>query len=77
MSLTQELEDKCENVGSKINLSKEFFDDNSNSNIATNNSDIQRPILRVGKPGKLIYNSIIQHSLNQIWVQFPQKLRKL
>lgn len=78
MSLTQELEDKCENLGSKINLSKELFDDNSNSNskIATNNSDSQRTFLRVGKPGKLIlqqhYTAFTKSNLGTI----PSKIEK-
>ena len=76
MSLTQELEDKCENVGSKINLSKEFFDSNSNSNITTNNSDSQRPFLRVGRPGKLIlqqhYTAFTKSNLGTI----PSKVEK-
>lgn len=76
MSLTQELEDKCENVGSKINLSNEFFEDNSNDNIASNNSNGQRPILRVGKPGKLIlqqhYTAFTKSNLGTI----PSKVEK-
>ena len=75
MSLTQELDDNCENLGSKIILTHNAFDDDSN--ISSNNtSDTQKIFLRVGKPGKLFlqpnYTAFTKTNLGSI----PSKIEK-
>ena len=75
MSLTQDLDDECENLGSKIFLSHNNLDDNSN--LTTNNSsDTPHLFLRVGKPGKLYlqpnYSAFTKLNLGSI----PSKIEK-
>ena len=75
MSLTQELDDECENLGSKIILTHNAFDDESE--VPTNNtSDTQKLFLRVGKPGKLFlqpnYTAFTKTNLGSI----PSKIEK-
>ena len=57
MSLTQELDDACEDIGSKIILTSEILDDESNPNTSmsslTKAFTSRHTILRAGKPGKL------------------------
>ena len=72
MSLTQTLTDKCENLGSKIELinsSKELRDNSPGSNT-------QNFFLRVGKPGRLFlqpnYTAFTKTSLGSI----PSKIEK-
>ena len=75
MSLTQDLDDECENLGSKIFLSHNNLDDNSD--LTTNNStETPHLFLRVGKPGKLYlqpnYSAFTKTSLGSI----PSKIEK-
>lgn len=57
MSLTQELDDQCEEIGSKIILTSNVFEEETNPNLSYTSSDktfiSPRTFLRVGKPGKL------------------------
>ncbi len=75
MSLTQELDDSSENLGSKIILSHEAFDDESNIK-TKNSSQTKQLFLRVGKPGKLFlqpnYTAFTKTTLGSI----PSKIEK-
>jgi hypothetical protein len=57
MSLTQELDDACEDIGSKIVLTSELLEDDSNNNTSmsslTKGYTSRQTVLRAGKPGKL------------------------
>ena len=75
MSLTQDLDDECENLGSKVFLSHNNLDDNSD--LTTNNStETPHLFLRVGKPGKLYlqpnYSAFTKTNLGSI----PSKIEK-
>ena len=75
MSLTQELDDECENVGSQIFLKHNTINDVSS--LTTNNSlDTKHHFLRVGKPGKLFlqpnYTAFTKTNLGSI----PSKIEK-
>ena len=75
MSLTQELDDSCENVGSKIILTHEAFDDESDFS-TKNCSETKQIFLRVGRPGKLFlqpnYTAFTKTALGSI----PSKIEK-
>ena len=74
MSLNQELEDECENLGSQIILKPNTYEE---LNLASNDSsDIYHHFLRVGKPGKLFlqpnYTAFTKTNLGSI----PSKIEK-
>ena len=82
MSLTQSLQDDCENLGSKIILSQNLNDGEEsqdpltfNTSTATTNND-SHLFLRVGRPGKLYlqpnYTAFTKTSLGSI----PSKVEK-
>ena len=74
MSLSQELEDDCENIGSKIILKPNTYEDLNLASI--NSSDIYHHFLRVGRPGKLFlqpnYTAFTKTNLGSI----PSKIEK-
>ena len=80
MSLTQELDDKCEEIGSKIVLTSNILEEESSQNISvasTNKTFISpQTFLRVGKPGKLFlkpnYTAFTKTNLGTI----PSKVEK-
>ena len=57
MALTQELDDECEEIGSKIVLTSNIIEEEGSANISSTstNKSFNPPqtFLRVGKPGKL------------------------
>ena len=57
MSLTQELDDACEDIGSKIILTSELLEDDSNNNTSMSSLSkaytSRQTVLRAGKKGKL------------------------
>ena len=75
MSLSQDIDDKSENFGSKIMLANETFDEDSNP-FKNNISDTQRVFLRVGRPGKLLlkpnYTAFTKTNLGSI----PSRIEK-
>ena len=75
MSLTQELDDECENLGSKIILTHKPADEESECT-TNNSSDTHQLFLRVGKPGKLYlqpnYTAFTKTNLGSI----PSKIEK-
>ena len=80
MALTQELDDACEEIGSKIILTSEILDDDSNQNISMSSIGkaftSRQTVLRAGKPGKLFlkpnYTAFTKTNLGSI----PSKVEK-
>ena len=80
MALTQELDDACEEIGSKIILTSEILDDDSNQNISVSSIGkaftSRQTVLRAGKPGKLFlkpnYTAFTKTNLGSI----PSKVEK-
>ena len=75
MSLTQELDDDCENLGSKIILTHKSLDEES-GDITDRSFNNPQLFLRVGKPGKLFlqpnYTAFTKTNLGSI----PSKIEK-
>ena len=79
MSLTQELDDACDELGSKIILTSNAFEEESLPNITSSTNKLSTPpqtFLRVGKPGKLClkpnYTAFTKTNLGSI----PSKVEK-
>lgn len=79
MSLTQELDDACDELGSKIILTSNAFEEETLPNITSSTNKLSTPpqtFLRVGKPGKLFlkpnYTAFTKTNLGSI----PSKVEK-
>ena len=80
MSLTQELDDACEEIGSKIILTSNVLEEESPPNLSSTSSSnafsSPQTFLRVGKPGKLFlkpnYTAFTKTNLGSI----PSKVEK-
>ena len=80
MSLTQELEDPCEEIGSKIILTTNMLEEDLSQNLSSTSTNktfnYPQTFLRVGKPGKLFlkpnYTAFTKTNLGSI----PSKVEK-
>ena len=80
MSLTQELDDECEEIGSKIILTSNILEEENSPNVSSISTiksfNPPQTFLRVGKPGKLFlqpnYTAFTKTNLGSI----PSKVEK-